>query len=561
MSLDLQSLTPENKIASGTGGKYAVPERIHPYIALELPSGRCFLNPEYKNDADVVQVLSLWRAANLIQGVVIESSSAELVEKYSKVEKNNNNSTSTLQREIKEMFTVAATNNASDIHIMVRDNESLIKTRILGDLERTREFSSEHGNAICRTIYATMCDVADKNFQPRTAQNGRVRQLHLPSILTGVRIATTPTENGYYMVCRLLYKADDKDDRLAVLGYDDFHIKQLEELKAKKSGVIIISGPTGSGKSTTLQKLISASISENNGTIHVITVEDPPEYTIAGEEIVDKVVVNEFGQKINIKKSIKSFATQTPVTNAKGREKRSEKFNDAIAAALRLDPDVIMIGEVRDSASAEAALRASMTGHQVFTTIHANKALTIFPRLFDIGAKKELACDAAIVTGLIAQRLVKQLCTFCAVPLVGNESLLNDKGVSTIARLRIAFGATNQLCLDMVSLSGVRLRNHNGCNRCKKGIGGRTVVAEIIITDDKFMELSAEDKKSELRKYWMTELQGIDMLMHAVIKIKMGICDPLDIEKELGFIRFCKEVDWEYYLNLLTNSVDFNSRK
>jgi type II secretory ATPase GspE/PulE/Tfp pilus assembly ATPase PilB-like protein len=156
-------LSIENTIVSAAGAKYEVPERIRPFIALELPSGRCFMNPEYKNDSDVIQVLSLWNMAGLIQGSIIEASSAELVDKYSKVEKNTN-STSALQREIKEMFTVAALENASDIHITVRDNESLIKTRILGDLERTKEFSSEHGNAICRTIYATMCDVADKNF-------------------------------------------------------------------------------------------------------------------------------------------------------------------------------------------------------------------------------------------------------------------------------------------------------------------------------------------------------------------------------------------------------------
>jgi type II secretory ATPase GspE/PulE/Tfp pilus assembly ATPase PilB-like protein len=470
---------------------------------------------------------------------------------------------------IKDLFSYCVSKDASDVHIMVRDNECIIKVRSLGDLHRVHDLSHEKGNSICRTIYTTMCDSADKNFQPKKAQGARISALFLPDQLSGARVATTPTENGYYMVCRLLYKPKDKNPTLKQLGYEDFHVEDLEKLAAKTSGVTIISGPTGSGKSTTLQVVISDIITQAEGKSHVITVEDPPEYTIFGWEPAKQTIISESQEEITDKK-IKCYATQTPVMNVKDSAQKAEKFNLAISAAMRLDPEIIMIGEVRDAASAGAALQAAMTGHQVFTTVHANNALTIFPRLIDIGAKKELACDADVVCGLIAQRLTKKLCPHCCKSLLDNmdEFLKRQGAIATLKRLLVSFGAYKNYeeikhikdvnvmleAIKDVDLSGVRIRNPEGCPNCNfNGLSGRSVVAEIIMTDQKYMELILQDKKAELKKYWYKDLKGIDMQMHGLIKVKQGLADPIEMERELGQFDLHEDIHFDFFYKLLNS--------
>lgn len=576
----------------------AIPESAREKIAL-YSDKKCYVNEFLINeDNDVMNLIELFKATGEIEELIPESS-ADIKARYAASNKGVIN-TSIMQKSIKAIFERCVALGGSDLHIMVRENEAIMKVRSNGDLDRVEMFTSEKGNSLCRTIYTTMCDVADKNFQPKRAQNARISANHLPAVLSGARVATTPTENGYYMVCRLLYKPKDKNPSLEQLGYEKFHVESLDRLKAKTSGVTVISGPTGSGKSTTLQVVISSLITDADGKSHVITVEDPPEYVIFGWENsiskhtdsqgaeIMKDVKDEFGnfvysddgsikQQSEVHKKIKCFATQTPVSNAKTAEQRTAAFNGAISAAMRLDPDVIMIGEIRDGSSATAALQASMTGHQVFTTVHANNALTIFSRLIDIGAKKELACDADVICGLVAQRLVKKLCNNCSTDIKKSypEIEKDEKRFPVFKRLLVSYGYFNDFDLikDIKTidelflmsssnqnsinsdLTGVRIRNHSGCPECNyKGIVGRSVVAEIIITDDKYMEYVLADKKSELKDYWMNNLKGVDMLMHGLLKVKKGISDPFEIEKELGYIELYKSVDRANFTNLLNSS-------
>lgn len=550
----------------GDNGGEQLPLNLKDKLCL-MTDGKCYVNNAFLDDNDVVQLLSLWKESNLLKELIYESS-AEIKARYDLKDKTILN-TSLVQKEIKDLFSYCVSKDASDVHIMVRDNECIIKVRSLGDLHRVHDLSHEKGNSICRTIYTTMCDSADKNFQPKKAQGARISALFLPDQLSGARVATTPTENGYYMVCRLLYKPKDKNPTLKQLGYEDFHVEDLEKLAAKTSGVTIISGPTGSGKSTTLQVVISDIITQAEGKSHVITVEDPPEYTIFGWEPAKQTIISESQEEITDKK-IKCYATQTPVMNVKDSAQKAEKFNLAISAAMRLDPEIIMIGEVRDAASAGAALQAAMTGHQVFTTVHANNALTIFPRLIDIGAKKELACDADVVCGLIAQRLTKKLCPHCCKSLLDNmdEFLKRQGAIATLKRLLVSFGAYKNYeeikhindvnvmleAIKDVDLSGVRIRNPDGCTNCNfNGLSGRSVVAEIIMTDQKYMELILQDKKAELKKYWYKDLKGIDMQMHGLIKVKQGLADPIEMERELGQFDLHEDIHFDFFYKLLNS--------
>lgn len=587
------------------GQKYSdIPESAREKIAL-YSDKKCYVNEFLLNDDnDVINLVELFRATGELEELIPESS-ADIKARYSANNKGALN-TSIMQKAIKAIFERCVASGASDLHIMVRENEAIVKVRSNGDLERVEMFTAEKGNSYCRTIYTTMCDVADKNFQPKRAQNARIAANHLPDVLSGARVATTPTDTGYYMVCRLLYKPKDKNPTLQQLGYEDFHIEYLDRLKSKTSGVTVISGPTGSGKSTTLQVVISSLITDADGKMHVITVEDPPEYSIFGWEssnvshtdrdgnLILKDMVDEFGNKILnedgtvaqnsvVERKIRCFATQTPVANAKTAEQRTAAFNSAISAAMRLDPDVIMIGEVRDASSATAALQASMTGHQVFTTIHANNAITIFSRLIDIGAKKELACDADVICGLIAQRLVKKLCNSCSFDIKDKYSEIqkDEKKFTTFKRLLVSFNyfdsyeeIRNITNIDellsvakvnevgnCVDLTGVRLINSKGCPDCNfKGIKGRSVVSEVILTDDKYMELVLEDKKADLKDYWMFNLKGVDMMMHGLLKVKKGISDPFELEKELGYIEIYKNADKPHFYKLL-NNCEFETAK
>lgn len=565
----------EKIITTLYGGKETIPPSVRKKICLNI-DGQCFVDENALGDNDVIQLITLWKASGDLKEMHYESS-AEIESRYSEIDRTALNA-SMVQREIKSIFDYCVSLGGSDLHIAVRDNESVVKARFLGDLSRLYNFSSEKGNSICRTIYTTMCDSADKNFQPKKPQGGRISSAYLPDQLSGARVATTPTDNGYYMVCRLLYKPKDKNPTLEQLGYEKFHIEDLARLTAKTAGITIISGPTGSGKSTTLQVVISSLITEADGKSHVITVEDPPEYSIFGWEnskqkifnsdgtIKMQLLVDENGSPIRdehgneqyveeLGKKIKSFATQTPVNNARGKEQRTEKMNEQISAAMRLDPEVIMIGEVRDAASAGAAVQAALTGHQVFTTVHANNALTIFPRLIDIGAKRELVCDADVVVGLIAQRLTKKLCKHCSKPLLENLDTFCEtpNGLASLKRLLVSFGAYESIddiknnndyhglvknaTQHSIDLTGVRMRSKTGCGACNNtGLSGRSVVAEIIVTDHNYMQLVLQDKKAELQEYWLKELNGVDMCMHGLLKIKQGTADVGEMEREIGHI-------------------------
>lgn len=301
-------------------------------------------------------------------------------------------SASDMQRTAKQLFERAVEMRASDIHIRCSiTNATSIHMRVHGDLKFIEEHPYEYGEQLCSAIYHAMADVSDTTFEPLSRQDARIAdRTKLPKGIDGIRIATTPQVDGFVMVLRLFYNDTVDTYDLEILGYSREQKLSIELMKRRPIGINIIAGPTGSGKSTTLQRVLGAIIKETGGQRHVITVEDPPEYPIIG-------------------------AVQTPVTNADTEEERGRQFQAAIKSAMRLDPDVIMIGEIRDAASATLAMRAAMTGHQVWTTLHANGAFAIIDRLLDIGIPLEILTDHTIISGLTCQRLVKVLCHCCPV--------------------------------------------------------------------------------------------------------------------------------------------------
>jgi type II secretory ATPase GspE/PulE/Tfp pilus assembly ATPase PilB-like protein len=398
----------------------------------------------------------------------------------------------------KELIAQACRERASDIHIRVKRFSTEILFRIHNELTRVSEQTPEHGKRLLATLYSAMASVSDNTYKPSERQDASIGDRDkLPAQLFGVRIATAPTSTGSLMVLRLLYNDAGDDHELDRLGFSAAQCETFDALQRLPHGMNLISGPTGSGKSTTLQRVLTGQIAERNGTHHVITVEDPIEYPIPG-------------------------AVQTPVVNAPTEEARSLAFAAAISNAMRLDPDTIMIGEIRDGASARSALRASMTGHQVWTTVHANGALAIVDRLIDLGLPLRMVTDESVVTGLISQRLIRLLCPHCSVSVAERSGELD---APLLARLRATLGSR---------FAQVRLQG-DGCAHCaQRGTIGRTVVAEIVRTDAQFFAYLRDGEKALATAYWLDQLGGQTIVEHAIDKVASGLIDPRMAERVVG---------------------------
>jgi general secretion pathway protein E len=402
-----------------------------------------------------------------------------------------------MQITAKELLNKACRERASDIHIRVRKFSTDFYFRIHSDLVRIGGQTREYGERLLATLYGAMTTVSDNAYKPTERQDASIGDHDkLPEMLYGVRIATAPTSDGSLMVLRLLYNDAGGDVDMRQLGFSDEQAALLQLMKEQPIGMNIISGPTGSGKSTTLQRALSGEILESEGKLHVLTVEDPIEYPIEG-------------------------AVQTAVTNAGTEEERSRMFSAAIANAMRLDPDTIMIGEIRDRASAQNALRASMTGHQVWTTVHANSAIAVVDRLVDLGIPLSLVTDHCVVTGLISQRLVKVLCPHCKKYLHQHMSAVPE---ALLQRLKVLSNDMRKICI-----AG------QGCEHCRhKGTTGRTVIAEIILPDAQFGEYMRAGERIKAEQYWRKDLGGKTMKEHVIEKVAAGIVDPRMAEKVVG---------------------------
>jgi type II secretory ATPase GspE/PulE/Tfp pilus assembly ATPase PilB-like protein len=485
----------KSRILTRDGEKYAQPAHIQKLLCF-LDDNRLFVSKTHTHDPYVAAFRSLLKR----EGVSFTEHSVALpiIESlYNSNDYSVKSDDSRNQYLVRQMIDRAVELRSSDIHIRVSSRSGCqIYFRIHNDLEFQQEHPFEFGKDFCSTIYQAMTDVSDSTFNPSSRQDARISDRNkLNQKLDGVRVATSPQVDGFLMVLRLLYNDTTESTSLVELGYHVDQAKAIEFAKKRPTGLNIISGPTGSGKSTTLQRVLTGIIQESSGRKHVITVEDPPEYPIP-------------------------HAVQTPVANADTEEKRSMQFQLAIKSALRLDPDVIMIGEMRDSPSVRLALQAAMTGHQVWTTLHANNAMAIVDRLSDLGVSLEVLTDSSIINSLTCQRLLKVLCPHCKEPLIDVTDRYKESDVRRIMTVT---------ALEHVFVKG------GGCDHCNRtGIVGRTVVAETVITDQKLMEYLRKKDRIAAIDYWRRDQSAITMLEHAIHKVSLGVVDPFDTESVIG---------------------------
>jgi general secretion pathway protein E len=277
-------------------------------------------------------------------------------------------------RWVNSLLFTAVKERASDIHIEPGENGMVVRYRIDGVLYETRKAARQFIPSItARVKIMAGLNIAEK----RLPQDGRIRR-KIAGKDIDMRVATAPTVKGGERITIRLLDRDNVLHDLADIGFGDDHLRQMDELIHRPHGIVLVTGPTGSGKTTTLYACLAKI---NAPDLNILTIEDPVEYQLDG---ISQVAVNE---KIEL-----SFAT-------------------GLRSFLRHDPDVIMVGEIRDVETAEIAIQASLTGHLVLSTIHTNDAAGAITRLVDLGVQPFLV--ASSVVALLAQRLVRRLCFSC----------------------------------------------------------------------------------------------------------------------------------------------------
>lgn len=392
------------------------------------------------------------------------------------------------------IFKDAIKQNASDIHLIDRAGKSIIKFRVNGNLViQPLTHRTDRVKQLIPTIYPSMLDVSETHHKEGEKQDGRISKDILKELgLIGARVSTTPTDIGSMMVIRLMKDNSKSNLTLEKLNYADYHISMLRTMQKKRRGIIIISGETGSGKTTALECIMRELVASTKGTKHIFTIENPPENSIDGVNHTPIVCEN--------------FDDETEVSASWAR---------SISSALRLDPDVVVVGEARDRASAIAVFRAGMTGHQVYATVHANDAISILDRLEDEGIKMSLLSNPKLVTGLVNQCLVPVSCKSCRVKLTKENEHTIEQGLLERIKQKTEY------------LSGKLHLLGPGCEECNNtGIEGRTVVAEMVMPSYELLSTFKKEGNAAARHYWIHRENGKPLSYHLIQKVNSGEVDP-----------------------------------
>src|SRR5437867_3363047 len=330
---------------------------------------------------------------------------------------------------------------ASDVHIETQENVVLIKYRIDGVLYQAMDpiDKRHHGTIISRIKVMSELDIAEK----RTPQDGRFK-LRVRGRTIDFRVSIMPTVHGEDAVIRILDKesanAEFKSLNLDILGFDAETKKKLRKFIREPYGMVLVTGPTGSGKTTTLYACLSEIQSVED---KIVTIEDPVEYQLRG-------------------------ITQIPVN-----EKKGLTFARGLRSILRHDPDKIMVGEIRDEETAQIAVQSALTGHLVFTTVHANNVVDVLGRFLNM--KVELYNFVSALNCVLAQRLVRKICSHCREKVSVSMQTIAEAG------------------LDPASLDGQVFYEGKGCLECDgTGFHGRMAIAELLDLSDRIRGLILE---------------------------------------------------------------------
>jgi len=360
---------------------------------------------------------------------------------------------------------------ASDIHIEPYTEDIRIRFRIDGDLQEIMRLSKNIlSPLVTRIKIIGKMDIAEK----RIPQDGRV-EFNINNKIIDIRISTIPTVHGEKIVLRLL----DRENFLMAkeeLGFTQRNMDLFEKLLKQPYGMLLIAGPTGSGKTTTLYAILKEL---NTIEKNIITIEDPVEYKMEG---INQVQIN---------------------------PKAGLTFASGLRSILRQDPDIIMVGEIRDTETAQIAVRAAITGHLVLSTLHTNDSPSSIIRMIDMGVEPYLVSSAVI--GVISQRLVKSLCDNCKTPYEASYS--------------------EKLLLGKNPDESLTLYKPKGCNRCNNGYTGRRAIHEIMIVDENMRRIINEGRNVDEIRISAIESGMITLMENSVDLVLQGITSIDEILK------------------------------
>jgi len=404
---------------------------------IALDQLRALLKDEYRlstqlaGESDILRAIDQYYGFELsIDGILHEIEPGET--EYQVLQTGVNEFSQPVVRLIDALLTEAVQQSASDIHFEPESNFLRIRYRVDGVLRQVRSLHKSFWPAmVVRIKVMSGMNIAET----RAPQDGRI-SLRLSARPIDFRVATHPTSHGENLVLRIL---DRQKGIVPIdkLGLDEAALSTLKLIVAKPEGIVLVTGPTGSGKTTTLYSVLNH---VNTESVNIMTLEDPVEYPIP-------------------------MIRQTSVNEASKLD-----FANGIRSMMRQDPDIILVGEIRDHPTAEMAFRAAMTGHQVFSTLHTNSAIGAIPRLQDIGILPDIM--AGNIIGIIAQRLVRVLCPHCKLayhPEHNEQKLLGlHPGAAPVV-----YRAT-------------------GCDLCRhQGYSGRLAIMELLKMDADFDDLVA----------------------------------------------------------------------
>lgn len=441
---------------------------IRPYVATEK-SIKKFLEEYYKSKALEDEVMEEIGVEDEIEVVEDKEDEMAVSELAAMVE------SGPVVQYVNQLLKAAVKERTSDIHIEPYEKDIRVRFRIDGVLHEMKSPPQKMFKAVVSRL-KVMAKL--KIQEKRLPQDGRF-EAKIDGKRVDFRISTVPTLFGEKVALRILDRSQVSLN-LRDLGFEDAPLKEL--LKALKNpfGIILVTGPTGSGKTTTLY----ASLNEiNDPEINITTAEDPVEFSIMG---INQLQVNE---------SI------------------SLTFSSALRAYLRQDPDVIMVGEIRDKETTEIAIRAALTGHLVLSTVHTNSAAATITRLVNMGVEPFLIASTLIL--VVSQRLLRKVCPHCKVPLKINDEDLKKYG------------------FEPERFKGHQLFHGIGCDRCRKtGYSGRIGVYEILPVTKKIRDLIL-DRATDLEIEEAAVQEGMVTLREAgILKAIRGETDIFDVAKE-----------------------------
>jgi type IV pilus assembly protein PilB len=379
---------------------------------------------------------------------------------------------SPIVRLVNQILTNAVIQRASDIHIDPQETKVVVRYRVDGVLRNERVLPRNMQSVLTARIkIMSNLDITEH----RVPQDGRIK-LNLDFHPVDLRVSTLPTVYGEKIVMRLLDMGSTLND-LNKLGFNALNMKRFTEMIEKPTGIVLITGPTGSGKSSTLYAALNKLNSEE---VNIITVEDPVEYQLEG---INQIQVN----------------TNVGMTFAAG-----------LRSILRQDPNIIMVGEIRDKETAEVAIRASLTGYLVLSTLHTNDSIGTVTRLIDMGVEPFLL--ASLLSGIVSQRLVRKVCRDCAE-------------IQEPSKREIEIFAKRGMKIEKITRG-------KGCSSCSMtGYKGRLALHEVLVINDEMSRAMMNGESFQKMKELANKNKTIFLLDDGLLKIKQGLTTTEEVLK------------------------------